>query len=161
VKRKLLYLSLSGDAAIWFRSLNNKCRLDWKRLSKAFYLKYYNPKETYDDRYHIYNFLPHVEENISQAWGRLNELVRKNPCHGIPDNLILINFYVRLPQHHRDFLDNSSEGSFTNITQQEARDLLYTITNNIVAWDLDKGNQSRFECEYACVENFYTTILFE
>ena len=28
VNRKLLYLSLSGDARIWFRSLNDKCHLD-------------------------------------------------------------------------------------------------------------------------------------
>jgi ribosomal protein S15P/S13E len=68
---------------------------------------------------------------------------------------------VRLPQHHRDFLYNSYEGNFTNITQQEARDLLDTIANNIVACDLDKGNKSRFQYEYACVENFSTTVLFE
>ena len=65
---------------------------------------------------------------------------------------------MRLPQHYRDFLDNSSEGSFTNRTQQEARNLLDTIANNTAAWDLDKGNQPRFEFEYACVENFFATI---
>ena len=97
MKRKLLYQSLSGDARIWFRSLDVKCRLDWECLRKAFYLKYYTPKEAYDDRCHIYNFWPHVGESIAQAWGRLNDLIRKNPCHGIPDSLILINFYVRLP----------------------------------------------------------------
>ena len=68
---------------------------------------------------------------------------------------------MRLPQYHRDFLDNSSEGSFTNRTQQEARNLLDTIANNSAAWDLDKGNEPHFEFEYACVENFSTTILFE
>ena len=103
VKRKLLYLSLAGNARIWFRSVEVKCCLDWELLRKAFYLKYYTPTEAYDDRCHIYNFWPHVGESIAQAWGRLNELIRKNPCHGIPDSLILINFYMRLPQHHRDF----------------------------------------------------------
>lgn len=58
---------------------------------------------------------------------------------------------MRLPQHHRDFLDNYSEGSFTNRTQKEARDLLDIIANNTAAWDLDKGNGSRFEYEYSCV----------
>jgi hypothetical protein len=29
----------------------------------------------------------------------------------------VINFYVRLLQHHRVFLYNSSEGTFTNRTQ--------------------------------------------
>jgi hypothetical protein len=143
VKRKLLYLSLFGDAHICFRPLNDKCRLDWEYLRKAFYLKYYTPIESYDDCCHIYNFWPHVGESIAQSWWMLNELIRKNPCHGIPDSPILINFYVRLPQHHREFLDNSSEGSFTHRTQQESRESLDTISNNIVVWDLDKGNQSR------------------
>jgi hypothetical protein len=103
VKRKLLYLSIYGNARIWFRSLDIKCRLDWELLRKAFYTKFYTPKEAYDDRCHIYISWPHLGESIAQAWGKLNELIRKNPCHGIPDSLILINFYVRLPEHHRDF----------------------------------------------------------
>jgi hypothetical protein len=68
---------------------------------------------------------------------------------------------VRLPQPLGNILDNSSEGSFTNITQKEARDLLDTISKNIDAWNLDKGNEPCFECEYSCVENFSTTILFK
>jgi hypothetical protein len=130
-------------------------------LRKAFYTKFYTPKKTYDDCCHIYNFWPHFGESIAQAWGRLNELICKNPCHGIPDSFILINFYVRLSQHYRDFLDSSSERSFTNRTQEEARNLLDTIANNSAAWDLDKCNEPHFDFEYACVENFSTTILFE
>jgi hypothetical protein len=38
---------------------------------------------------------------------------------------------------------------------------LDTISKNIDAWDLDKGNEPCFEYEYSCVENFSTTILFE
>jgi hypothetical protein len=66
---KLLYLSLSGNARIWFRSLDDKYRIDWECLRKAFYLKYYTPKEAYDDRCHIYNFWPPVGESIAQPWG--------------------------------------------------------------------------------------------
>jgi hypothetical protein len=35
-------------------------------------------------------------ESIAQAWWRVNERIRKNPCHGIPESIILINFYVNL-----------------------------------------------------------------
>jgi hypothetical protein len=45
VKRQLLYLLLPGNARIWFRSLEVKCRLDWELLSKTFYLQYYTPKK--------------------------------------------------------------------------------------------------------------------
>jgi hypothetical protein len=118
MKRKLLYLSLLGSARIWFRSLDGKYRLDWKYLRKGFYFKYYTLKEAYNDRCHIYNFWPHVGESIAQAWRRLNELIRKNPFHGILESIILINFYVRLPLHLRNFLESSSEGSFTNRTKK-------------------------------------------
>ena len=114
-----------------------------------------------NDLCHIYNFWPHNGESIAQSLGRLKVLIRKNLRHGIPESIILINFYVRLPQHHRDFLDNSSRVSFTNRTQKEAADLLETISQNTEAWDLDKDNKLGLEYEYSCVENFSTSILFE
>jgi hypothetical protein len=128
VRRKLLYMSLMGNAREWYRSLDDKYKLDWYTLKKAFYLKFYTPKEAYEDRCNIYNFWPHKGESIAQAWGRLKGLIRKNPCHGIPESIILINFYVRLPEHHINFLDNSSGGSFTNKTSKEAAELLDIIS---------------------------------
>jgi hypothetical protein len=83
VKRKLLYLSLDGDAQVWMRSINEEYLLVWEDMKKAFYLKYYPPIEDYHDRGYIYNFWPHPEESITQAWGRLKRYLCKNPCHGL------------------------------------------------------------------------------
>ena len=44
VKRKLLYLSLSGNARIWFRSLDEEVTIEWSILRKVFFLKYFTPK---------------------------------------------------------------------------------------------------------------------
>ena len=120
VKRKLLYLSLSGNARDWYRSLDEEVQNEWSILRKVFFLKYFTPKEAYDNRCYIFNFWPHLGESITQAWGRLKELLRKNPCHDLTRKLILINFYVRLPMKHKEILDNSSGGSFTNNTEEEA-----------------------------------------
>jgi hypothetical protein len=49
--------------------INEETILDWEDMKKAFYLKYYPPIEAYRDRGLIYNFWPHLEENIAQAWG--------------------------------------------------------------------------------------------
>jgi hypothetical protein len=68
---------------------------------------------------------------------------------------------VRLPKQQKEFLDNSSGGSFTNNYEEEAWNLLETISENTGNWDLDKGNEPRLECEYSCVENFSTSTLFE
>ena len=43
----------------------------------------------------------------------------------------------------------------------EAWNLLDTISENTDNWDLDKGNEPHLEYEYACVENFSTSVLFE
>ena len=106
VKRKLLYLSLSGNARIWFRSLDEEVTMDWSILRKVFFLKYFTPREAYENRCYIFNFWPHLGESITQAWGRLKELLRKNPCHDLTRKIILINFYVRLPRQQKEFLDN-------------------------------------------------------
>jgi hypothetical protein len=68
---------------------------------------------------------------------------------------------VRLPKEQKQFLDNSSGGSFTNNYEEEAWNLLETISENTGNWDLDKGTKPRLEYEYFCVENFSTSTLFE
>jgi hypothetical protein len=128
---------------------------------KVFFLKFLTPKKAYKNRCYIFIFWPHVGESIAQAWGRLKELIRKNPCHDLSRKIILINFYVRLPKQQKQFLDNSSRGSFTNNYEEEAWNLLETISENIGNWDLDKGNKPRLEYEYFSVENFSTSTLFE
>ena len=61
---------------------------------------------------------------------------------------------------HKEILDNSSGGSFTNSTEEEVWNVLETIFENTSRWDLDKGNEPYFDYEYSCVENFSTSILF-
>ena len=62
---------------------------------------------------------------------------------------------------HKEILDNSSGGSFTNNTEEEAWNLLETISENTGHWELDKGNKPYFDYGYSCVETFSTSILFK
>jgi hypothetical protein len=78
----------------------------------------------------IYNFWPHPEESIAQSWRKLKKCIQKNPCHGISKRIILINFYVRLLSFHKDFLDNSSGGSFTSRRADDAWRLLDLVSEN-------------------------------
>jgi hypothetical protein len=96
VKRKLLYLSLSSDARKWFRPLDDEYRLDWEFLKKAFDLKYYSPEKLMMI-IAIFITLGLILKKVSlRAWGRLKgSLVRIH---------VIINFYMRLPQHRKEFL---------------------------------------------------------
>jgi hypothetical protein len=130
-------------------------------IYEVFFLNYYTPKKIYDDRCYIYNFWPHDGESIVQAWGRLKELIRKNPWHDFTKNIILINFYVRLPQHQKYFRDHSYGGSFNNKKEEESWDLLDIISKNVDNWGFDKGNTPHLKYEYSCAKNFSTSIIFE
>jgi hypothetical protein len=91
--------------------------------------------------------------------GEIEGTHSQEPCHDLSRKIILINFYVRLPKQQKEFLDNSSGGSFTN-NYEEAWNLLETISENTGTWDLDKGNKPHLEYEYFRVE-FSTSTLFE
>src|SRR3954463_11652400 len=80
--------------------------------------------------------------------------------HGFSEDIILINFYVRLPKNHQDILDNSGGGSFTNNKKGNSWELLETISQNAENWGHDEDNMPHFDYEYACVEELSTSILF-
>ena len=63
VKRKLLYLSLSGNARDWYRSLDEEVAIEWNILRKVFFLKYFTPKEAYENRC-IYLISGHIWERV-------------------------------------------------------------------------------------------------
>ena len=68
---------------------------------------------------------------------------------------------MRLSRKNKEFLDNSSDGSFINNIEEEAWNLLETIAENTGYWDLDKGSEPYLDYQYSCVENFSTSILFK
>jgi hypothetical protein len=114
---------VKGDANKWFHTLNHSDGISWEDLKKDFHMKYYSPFKAYCDRSHIYIFWPHHGESIAQAWGRLKGLILKNPNHGFSQGITLVIFYVRLAKPYKEFLDNSSEGSFTHCTVAEEENI--------------------------------------
>jgi hypothetical protein len=103
VRRKLLYLSLSGTSREWYKSLDKEVTIEWSSMRRVFFLNFFTPKEAYENRCYILNFWPHIGESTTQAWGRLKELIRKNPSHDLTRKIILINIYVRLPKQQKEF----------------------------------------------------------
>jgi hypothetical protein len=110
--------------------LNHFDGLDWEYLKNAFYLKYYSPCKDYCDRSHIFHFLPHPGESIAETWRLMGFLSRTLANHGFSKGILLLNFYVRLDRCHKEFLDNSREGSFTHKVDDEACELLEKISEN-------------------------------
>ena len=63
VKRKLLYLSLSGNARDWYRSLDEEVQNEWSILRKVFFLKYLHLKKLMITAA-IYSISGHIWERV-------------------------------------------------------------------------------------------------
>jgi hypothetical protein len=73
----------------------------------------------------------------------------KCPIHDLPRNIVINNFYARLPGNYKDYLYACFEGSFTSKEVDAKWDLLETIQSNIEDWDSDKGKRlgmKKLEC---------------
>ena len=84
----------------------------------------------------------------------------KCPNHGFPKGIIITNFYARLSGHYKDFLDASSEGSFTSKKIEFKWYLLERIQHNAENWEIDKGEESVINYEYDCIKSFVETDIF-
>src|SRR4051812_36891598 len=156
-RKKLFSISLRGKAAEWCKLLKNGRSIGWEEIVPLFYSKFYPPSEIHKDRNQIYNFWPHDVESTTQAWGRLKSLMLKCPIHELPHNIIINNFYARLPLHDKDFLDASCAGSFTRMKEEAKWDLLDRIQENTEACENDKGGKSGINYDYECIKSFTRT----
>src|SRR4051812_8833116 len=84
----------------------------------------------------------------------------KCPNHGLPKDIIITNFYVRLSRQDKDLLDASSMGSFTNDKIDAKWELLERIQHNTEEWQIDKGKESGINYEYYCIKSFVETASF-
>src|ERR1043165_7618493 len=160
VMRKLFALSLKGKALEWYRLQDDSHLLDWEEIQSLFYSKFYPLHEVHENRNHVYNFYPHDGESIDRAWGRLKTLMLKCPNHGLPKDIIITNFYVRLSRQDKDLLDASSMGSFTNEKIDAKWELLERIQHNTEDWEIDKGKESGIIYENDCIKSFVETASF-
>src|SRR3954469_25266504 len=160
VMKKLFSLSLKGKALEWYRLLDDSHLRDWEEIQSLFYSKFYPLHEVHENRNYVYNFYPHDGESISQAWGRLKNLMLKCPNHGLPKDIIITNFYARLSRQDKDLLDASSMGSFTNEKIDAKWELLERIQRNTEDTEIDKGTESGINYEYDCIKSFVETSSF-
>src|SRR3954464_15660880 len=152
VMRKLFALSLKGKALEWYRLLDDSHLLDWEEIQSLFYSKFYPLHEVHKNRNYVYNFYPHDGQIIAQAWGRLKTLMLKCPNHGLPEDIIITNFYGRLSRQDKYLFNASSMGSFTNEKIDAKRELLARIQRNTGDWEIDKGEEPGINYEYDCIK---------
>ena len=82
----------------------------------------------------IFNFVQIEEENLSQAWGRLLQLLNALSDHPLKKNERLDIFYNGLTDASRDYLDSCAGSLFRERTPDEAEILLNNMLTNENNW---------------------------
>ena len=83
------------------------------------------------------------------------------PNHELSREIIIQNFYARLPRNDQTMLDTSCVGSFMKKTIEFWWDLLERIKRNSEDWELDEGKESGIELKFDCVKSFMNTDAFQ
>ena len=103
-----------------------------------FFNKYFPANKIHALTLEISNFSQKEKEDLPQAWGRYNKMVKKCPTHGFKNNEILDIFYNGLTENTRGYLDSIAGNVFRERTVDEAIELLQTISKNYDDWNTDE-----------------------
>ena len=92
--------------------------------------KYYSVGKTTSVQNAIHEFTQGTSETYHHAWGRLRNLTRECPHHGVSNHELTQIFYDRLGPQDRYLLDASSDDTFMRKYEDEAMELIETMADN-------------------------------
>ena len=92
--------------------------------------KYFPQSKVTHGRLEISSFKQGMEETLSQAWERFKGLLKKTPVHGSDKTTIVLAYLGGLNMQSKMMLDASARGDFKQKTEDEAYDLIESMTAN-------------------------------
>ncbi|GKA04814.1 reverse transcriptase domain-containing protein [Tanacetum coccineum] len=112
VKLLIFPLSLCDEAKFWFNELNEESITSWEQMKKAFIKRFFPPLLFNRLLLEIRNFSQLVCENLTDAWLRLKNMLRKYHGHGLTKGAIIQIFYHGLDEPTQGILDITARGIF-------------------------------------------------
>ena len=92
--------------------------------------KYYSVGKTTSVRKAIREFTQGSSETFHEAWERLRDLTRECPHYGVSNHELTQIFYDGLGMQDRYLLDAASGGTFMSKYEDDAMELIETVTEN-------------------------------
>ncbi|GJS64829.1 reverse transcriptase domain-containing protein [Tanacetum coccineum] len=89
VKLLIFPFSLCDKAKTWFNELNEESITSWEQMRKAFINRFFPPSLFNRLLLEIRNFSQLVCENLTEAWLRLKNMLRKCHGHGLTKGAII------------------------------------------------------------------------
>nr|XP_043606983.1 uncharacterized protein LOC122578972 [Erigeron canadensis] len=128
VKLELFPLSLTGEAANWYKNLDENIFEKWEELREGFIERFFPSQLVETMKLEIQAFKQLSGEDLVDAWKRLKELMRICPGHGIRLNDHILIFFRGLDSRTQRQLDWACRGNINNVTYNEA----YKIMEDMV-----------------------------
>ena len=93
LKLELFPFSLTGEAASWYKNLDDNIFETWEELREGFIERFFPAQLVETMKLEIRAFKQISGEDLVDAWKRLKELMRNCPGHGIRLNEHILIFF--------------------------------------------------------------------
>ncbi|XP_010687403.1 uncharacterized protein LOC104901511 [Beta vulgaris subsp. vulgaris] len=130
IQLRLFPFSLRDRAKEWLRDEGVGAFDTWDKLVKAFLVKYLGQEKSVKLQHEIATFHQPDDESLYEAWRRFLRLQRQCPHHGIPDWMLIQNFYNGITGDFRIYIDAASGGSLMSKSPAEAKELIERMAAN-------------------------------
>ncbi|GJZ02317.1 reverse transcriptase domain-containing protein [Tanacetum coccineum] len=104
--------SLCDEAKTWFNELNEDSITSWEQMRRIFLNRFFPPSLFNHLLLEIRNFSQLVCESLTDAWLRLQTMLRKCHGHGLTKRAIIQIFYHGLDEPTQAILDVTARGIF-------------------------------------------------
>ncbi|XP_052489929.1 uncharacterized protein LOC128042574 [Gossypium raimondii] len=130
IKLRAFPFSLADSAKEWLFYLPPGSITTWADLSRLFLNRFFPASRAAELRRKIVGIRQKEAESLYDYWERFKKLCASCPQHGITEQSLLQYFYEGLKPMEMNMVDAASGGALVNMTPQQARDLISTMTAN-------------------------------
>ncbi|GJV82133.1 reverse transcriptase domain-containing protein [Tanacetum coccineum] len=141
VKLLIFPFSLSDEAKTWFNKLNEESITSWEQMKKAFINRFFQPSLFNCLLLEIKNFSQLVCENLTEAWLRLKNMLRKCHGYGLTKGAIIQIFYHGLDEPTQGILDETARGIFLYKSPNQAFQFLKEKVLFKLDWPIKSKNE--------------------
>ncbi|GJT84582.1 reverse transcriptase domain-containing protein [Tanacetum coccineum] len=138
VKLLIFPLSLCNKAKTWFDELYEESITSWEQMRRVFINKFFPPSLFNRLLLEIRNFSQNLRESLTDAWLRLNNMLRKFHGHGLTKGAIIQIFYHGLDEFTQGILDVTAGGIFLYKSPNQA----FQYLDDKVLFKLDWSTKS-------------------
>ena len=134
LRLRLFSLSLGDRAKHWLTSQPPDSIISWNNLVHKFLTKFFLPSKIAQLVQKINVFRKLEGEDLTEAWERFHELLRRCPLHRLTRWMQVHTFYNGLSDSTRIVIDSSAGGALMKKTTNQAYAILEDMATNSNQW---------------------------